>query len=688
MPVSAASAPISSFSVSTEYNETTVIAVFTDTSLYVPTAWLWTFTNVTGNNTPIQFSTLQNTAGIFGFGNWLIELNASNSEGYSKYTQFVNMTAVEPVSIFGANQTSGYRPFTVQFYDISTGNPTGRLWDFGDGSNSTVQNPIHTYFLLMNYTVTLNVTNVLGFNNTSIVDYIRVYDAPVPGTNFTGTPLLGYVGTDTQFTDTSTNSPTAWNWSFGDGSYSELQNPDHVYSTNGTFSVALNASNSYGYSVMTRPYYVTIVSPVPVANFSATPRSGYVGTTVTFTDLSTLNPTSWNWSFGDGNYSNAQNPTHTYNVNGSFRVTFTATNSYGSNTSSIPDYVAIGAPVPVANFTSNITQGNPSFAVKFTDTSTNSPTSWSWDFGDGNTSTDQNPVNIYGAIGTYNVALTATNSYGSNTTTKYNYIGAYSNGRNKANLYLTPLFQIVLSFQDTNGNNISAVTVLDHTGNSTTTTNGTFTGYYPTGVAAFYISASGYVSQSNSYILDSNRSIVVQLMKAPAQSQIQMVNTNTVRFVCQNYNGNPIVGMNVSAVAVSSTMPDSWVPALFGIDLGSTALTNTTMSGTTGHDGGITFVMLPTSKYRVWYNAPAYGINETRYYYPQETEYIETFWTQAPTYASSGIITDFYTYKNESNGTITLGVVYNDTFGSTDNLTFTVMNGNRTIIYQTWVTPA
>jgi len=71
--------------------------------------------------------------------------------------------------------------------------------------------------------------------------------------------------------------------------------------------------------------------------------------------------------------------------------------------------------VPVSSFTKSTGAGDVPFDVTFTDTSTNTPTSWLWDFGDGINSTDQNPVHTYSVAGTYNVTLTATNSAGSNT---------------------------------------------------------------------------------------------------------------------------------------------------------------------------------------------------------------------------------------------------------------------------------
>ncbi|MCX5752689.1 MAG: S8 family serine peptidase, partial [Candidatus Krumholzibacteria bacterium] len=165
----------------------------------------------------------------------------------------------------------------------------------------------------------------------------------------------------------------------------------------------------------------------PVAAFIGSPTSGTVPLTVNFTDQSSGAPTSWSWTFGDGGTSTAQNPIYTYNATGTYTVTLTATNAVGSDGETKTNYITVNAcAAPVANFVGTPTSGSIPLTVNFTDQSTNSPTSWSWTFGDGGTSTAQNPSHVYSTAGTYSVTLTATNGCGSDAETKTNYITASS----------------------------------------------------------------------------------------------------------------------------------------------------------------------------------------------------------------------------------------------------------------------
>jgi PKD repeat protein len=159
----------------------------------------------------------------------------------------------------------------------------------------------------------------------------------------------------------------------------------------------------------------------PAAAFSASPTSGKAPLNVIFTDKSTGTPTKWQWNFGDGTTSTQQNPTHKYSKSGVYTVSLTVKNAKGSNTVTKTDYITV-ITKPVSNFTSSVTTGKSPLSVVFTDTSTGIPAVWKWSFGDGTTSTQQNPKHKYSKAGKYTVSLTIKNAVGSNTATKTDYI--------------------------------------------------------------------------------------------------------------------------------------------------------------------------------------------------------------------------------------------------------------------------
>ncbi|MGK0434410.1 MAG: PKD repeat protein, partial [Planctomycetota bacterium] len=165
-----------------------------------------------------------------------------------------------------------------------------------------------------------------------------------------------------------------------------------------------------------------------LADFTATPTGGLIPLAVQFTDISVGTPTAWQWDFdNDGTVdSTEQSPNFTYATTGSFTVKLTASNDAGSDQVTKTDFVVTVASAPVPDFSATPTSGPASLAVQFTDTSTENPTSWLWDFGDGNSSTQQNPLHTYTVVGTYTVVLTATNVAGSTTETKTNFVSVFT----------------------------------------------------------------------------------------------------------------------------------------------------------------------------------------------------------------------------------------------------------------------
>ncbi len=154
-----------------------------------------------------------------------------------------------------------------------------------------------------------------------------------PFANFEGDPLTGCAPLSVDFTDLSTTPYGVideWYWSFGDGSISFLDNPDHVYISPGVFDVTLTVTTDLGCEDDTTiANYITVGENV-TANFSYTPDYITAGDLVTFTNLST-NATSWFWDFGDGETSYEEHPQHVFEGTGEYMITLTSMNGSGCN---------------------------------------------------------------------------------------------------------------------------------------------------------------------------------------------------------------------------------------------------------------------------------------------------------------------------------------------------------------------
>ncbi len=319
-------------------------------------------------------------------------LIATNPSGADTLCRMVQVSRFSPITDFTVtDQGMGSFAFT----DQSSNEPVVWIWDFGDGNVSSSQNPEHTYQTEGSYTVCLTTTNSVGIDSSC---QVLVVDNLLPDPAFT----FQDAGPATiQFSDQSTNDPQSWLWDFGDGNTSNQQNPEHTYATEGQYTVCLTTTNTFGSDSTCAT--VAITNLVPMVSFST--DSVGLGT-IQFTDLSTNTPTSWLWDFGDGNTSTTQNPTHTFPAEGNYTVCLTSTNSFGSDSSCAS--VLIQGIVPVVDFSITALDSGQ---IQFTDLTSNMPNSWLWDFGDGNTSFEQNPIHSYISTGDYTVCLTATNAF-------------------------------------------------------------------------------------------------------------------------------------------------------------------------------------------------------------------------------------------------------------------------------------
>lgn len=271
---------------------------------------------------------------------------------------------------------------TVSFNDLTTGSVQW-LWDFGDGIFSSFQHPTHTYAANGTYTVCLIATNACGLSDT-LCKTIKVCSQLNSQFNYSTDYL------NVQFTD-QTSGSTSWFWAFGNGGYSFLQNPSVSYNAAGTYNVCLTTSNVCGkYHTTCQP--VTVCAPVVAAfNWSAN------FLTVSFSNQ-TPATTQWQWSFGDGNSSSLENPTHTYNANGTYTVTLIATNLCGYS-DTVQKTITVCAPL-----TASFSEQANLLTVSFTPAAPNA-VSYVWYLGDGTISFASQPTHTYSAPGNYAVCL-------------------------------------------------------------------------------------------------------------------------------------------------------------------------------------------------------------------------------------------------------------------------------------------
>ena len=411
--------PVADFSGSVSQGYAPLSVQFADLSQNAA-SWYWNFGDGAVSTEPNPVHTYSSA------GSYTVTQTVSNADGAN--SKFVTIYVLErpiiPVADYSTSAISGYAPLSVQFTDISQF-AASRSWDFNsDGiTDSSILSPIYTYTVPGTYTASLMVSNANGTNSKTAA--ITVLRPKLPVASFISNVTSEYTPSSVAFTDTSSGSPTSWYWNFGDGTYSSQQNPVHAYNKAGKYTVNLIVANAAGSNTATKPNCITVTAPKPpVSSFSSNVTSGNMPLSVAFIDKSTGSPTSWYWDFGDGANSTGQNPVHAYNKAGKYTVTLKVSNTAGSNTMRKTGFITVTAPKPpAAAFTANRVSGKAQLTVTFNDTSSGTPTSWNWSFGDGTqNSTTRNPVHTYSKAGKYTVSLTATNAIGRNTATKRGYI--------------------------------------------------------------------------------------------------------------------------------------------------------------------------------------------------------------------------------------------------------------------------
>ena len=349
-----------------------------------------------------------------------------------------------PVANFEYSPISPLKNQEITFTDTSTdvgGMIEDWYWEFGDGSSSTEQHPKHIYTRVGTYNVYLLVTD-----DKDDINYIRktIYvETAKPTADFTYSPSSPNTNDYVQFTDLSSDSDgsiVSRTWYFGDGSVSGARNPSHRYYSTGTYSVRLYVTDNDGGSD-SLTHSITISSNIvdntpPSAGITYSPVKPNEGQSVQFTSVSTDSDGSiiaYRWYFGDGSSSNSRNPTHSYSYTGTYTITLIVTDNKGAQDSAHKS-ISVGNLKPAASF--QVLPTNPTIKtlVSFIDKSVDtdgSIVSWSWNFGDGSSSTEQNPTHQYSSSGGYRITLTVTDNEGK-TDTEWLYKYIYPNSPPRA----------------------------------------------------------------------------------------------------------------------------------------------------------------------------------------------------------------------------------------------------------------
>lgn len=335
-------------------------------------------------------------------GNYSAQLTVTNTTT-GCITNFSKNIVVSNYDAGISAPTGGCINTPITFIDASTVGANNWTWNTSDGQTSTAQNPNFTFPIIGNYTISLTSQNTLSNCSSTTSQNIEIVDVPVP--SFTSDKAGGCSPLTVNFSNTSLNSNATYDWDFGDGTTFSGENPpSHVYNSDGSYTVTLNMTNfgCVGDTIITN---AIVVSP-PSVDFDGDSLSGCDPLVVQFSDLSfSPDPSNtivdWQWDFGDGTTFNGQTPPpHTYNI-GQYNVTLTITLQNGcTNTVTKQNFIEVGA-IDLVDFSMFPINTCAKTDVTFTNLSVISTphdpneVEYLWDFGDGGTDTEENPIYNY-----------------------------------------------------------------------------------------------------------------------------------------------------------------------------------------------------------------------------------------------------------------------------------------------------
>jgi len=321
---------------------------FTDaTKGGTPGSWRWFFSDGTGEHQR-DIRWIEHT--FKEPGRYTVSMAVHNGERWlpaATKRQYITVGAA-PKASFTHTSTEGRTPLRVQFTDTSVGTGIDTwAWDFGNGKTSTLRNPFTIYDAPGEYQVTLTVYSEHG-QDTTEPKWLTVREdiGPVKAA-FRADPTVGQVPLWVQFTDTSTGNPEQWEWNFGDGKTSNIQNPLHLFEKAGTYRVTLTATKETQKEPTQFSEWIRVSQDgLPEVEFKAEEHVGPAPLVVCFTDETDpqFGATSWLWNFGDGSNSFEQRPCHTYRNPGLYTVTLEAKNEQGVGQKIRVVYVTVTEP--------------------------------------------------------------------------------------------------------------------------------------------------------------------------------------------------------------------------------------------------------------------------------------------------------------------------------------------------------
>ncbi|MCB0568387.1 MAG: PKD domain-containing protein [Phaeodactylibacter sp.] len=348
---------------------------------------------------------------------YIISLNAQNLCGEDNYQDSL-LVRPYPAVDFGFAVDTGCAPLLAEFVNISLGSPESFFWDFGNGQTSTDPTPEPQWYAgdtaTVDYTITLIATNSCGADTLS---QVLTIEPEIVRAFFNTSNTQGCAPFSVNFTNYSTPG-TNVSWDFGDGNIAAEPDPAHTFETPGVYDVILYAANACADDTA---WIAIEVLPSPEVDFDFGANL-CAGQAIQFNNTSAGLAGSL-WDFGTGDTTSLTHPLYTFPAPGAYTVTLEGISLQNACSTSLSQPVVIGE-APVAAFALDDAMGCTPLSVNFANQSTGG-NFYQWDFGDGNSSVQENPSHTFTEAGDYPVRLSVSNAAGCTTDSIFTAVFAF-----------------------------------------------------------------------------------------------------------------------------------------------------------------------------------------------------------------------------------------------------------------------